>query len=161
MPIFRNFRKDQSITDWAYLAGIIDGEGCFYIGQVTYKEKNKSPNFHSIIAISNNEKSLIDWLDKIFGKASDNRYKYQSKRLNEKPTYRWSTSGQLLDYILPRIYPFLVIKRKQCKIMIEIRKTFKFNGPKILSDDIQKERFRLMIEMRKLNSRFHNHPLKQ
>lgn len=160
MPIFRNFRKDQTPIQWAYLAGIIDGEGCFYIGQVTYKKKNTSPNFHSIISISNNEKCLIDWLDNIFGKASDGRYKYQSHKLYERPCYRWSTSGELLDYILPNIYPFLVIKRKQCEIMMEIRKTFKFTGPKILPKEVSEERYRLMLAIRKLNSRFHLHPHK-
>ena len=161
MPIFRNFRKDQTLENWAYLAGIIDGEGCFYIGTVSYKKKNTSNNFHSIISIANTEIALINWLDNIFGKASDGRYRYTSKKAFERPTYRWSTSGSLLDYILPNIYPYLVIKQKHCEIMMEFRKTCGFCGPKVLSKETYEERFRLMKEIRKLNSRFHNHPLKQ
>ena len=45
--------------------------------------------------------------------------------------------------------------------MIELRKTFKNWGSKRLPNEILEIRTNLMKKIRKLNSRFHNHALKQ
>ena len=48
--------------DVIYLAGIMDGEGSFYIGQDAKRERN----FNSRIVIVNTDIKLIDWLHKTF-----------------------------------------------------------------------------------------------
>lgn len=155
------FRTDQSITDLAYFSGIVDGEGCFYIGYIKQGKYCRCQQFHTLISIANNEEILIKWLDETFRQSSDSRYKYVSKRKFEKPTYRWTAGGKLLDFLLPKIYPLLRIKKPHCKVMMEIRKTFKNWGSKSLPDHIITKRINLMKQMRKLNSRFHGHPFKQ
>jgi len=154
------FNKIQTSEELAYLAGIIDGEGCFYIGHIKQANKTRPQQFHILISIANNELILMEWLDKITGRKHDGRYRYQSKRKNEKPTYRCTISGNLLDYLLPKIHKYLVIKKKHCEIFIEIRKTFYNRGSKPLSDEEVDYRLTLMRKVRVLNSRFHGHPLK-
>jgi hypothetical protein len=66
----------------------------------------------------------------------------------------------MLDYILPLVQPYLIIKRKQCDVMIRYRLTSKNIGSKRLSDEINHQRLELMNELRNLSSRFHEHPLK-
>lgn len=156
------YHKNQSIAQVAYLAGIIDGEGCFFIGRYkTAQSYGSGTHFHSLIRVTNCEESLILWLEKIFGGSKDSRYRWTSKKAFCRPVYSWQASGEMLDYICPLIYPYLVIKQKQCDVMMEIRKTYKNIGSKRLPDEIIEKRILLMADMRKLNSRFHNHALKQ
>ena len=70
------FHKDQNIAQLAYLAGIIDGEGCFFIG----KSKTSRPygcgfHFYAVLRITNTDEGLILWLEKTFGGAKNSRYR--------------------------------------------------------------------------------------
>lgn len=156
------YHKNQSIPEIAYLAGIIDGEGCFFIGKSkTSQGYGCGFHFHSIIRITSTDECLILWLEKVWGGSKDSRYRWTSKKAFYRPVYNWQASGEMLDYICPIVYPYLIIKQKQCDVMMEIRKTYKNIGSQRLPDDIIEKRTILMAEMRKLNSRWHNHALKQ
>lgn len=152
------FKKDHKVWQIAYLAGIIDGEGCMYLGYNKAHEKYHS--WHSMMKVSNCDIELILWLENTFGGAKQTHTRWTSKRAFERPVYTWQSTGAMLDYLLPLIQPFLVIKNKQCEIMLRYRKTCGWNGPIKISEEIQKERTECMLLMRKLNSRWHNHPLK-
>jgi hypothetical protein len=154
------FSTDQTPEQLAYLAGIIDGEGCFYFGCVKQGRYGNGTQWHCKLTVNCCDKCLIDWLKDLFGGAQQRQYRYTSKRAYERPTYTWDASGALLDYILLKILPYLVIKREQCLTFIEIRKTYRNIGSKRLPDEVVEERTRLLSVMRNLNSRFHNHPLK-
>jgi hypothetical protein len=158
------FKTGQLPTQIAYLAGIIDGEGCFYIGKI--KHNPTSPNqqkqqWHVMVKITSCDIVLIDWLREHFTGCSENTYRWTAKKAFYRGVYSWSLGGNALDYFLPLLDPFLTIKKEHCKVMIDIRKTFKKGGNQSLSDEILQKRQDLMIKMRKLNSRFHNHILKQ
>ena len=156
------FHKNQSIAQISYLAGIIDGEGCFFIGKSkTSHQYGCGFHFHSLIRITSTDECLILWLEKVFGGSKDSRYRWTSKKAFCRPIYNWQASGEMLDYVCPLVYPYLIIKQKQCDVMIEIRKTYKNIGSKRLANDIIDKRTELMAQMRKLNSRWHDHILKQ
>lgn len=154
------FIKGQTSEQLAYLAGIIDGEGCFYFGQVKQGRYGNGTQWHCKIAITSTDKRLTDWLNNLFGGCKEQRYRYTSKKTYVRPIYRWDATGELMDYLLSVILPYLVIKREQCLTMIEIRKTYANIGSKRLPDHIVQRRFELLNIMRNLNSRFHDHPLK-
>lgn len=155
------FTKDQTPTEIAYLAGIIDGEGCFYFGKVKQGRYGNGTQWHCKLAVTSTDRRLTDWLNNLFGGTKEQRYRYTSKKAFERPIYRWDASGLLLDYICPEILPYLIIKKTQCETMIEIRKTYTNIGSKRLPDDIVEKRNHFLFVMHNLNSRFHNHPLKQ
>lgn len=155
------FTTDQTPEQLAYLAGIADGEGCFYFGKVKQGRYGNGTQWHCKLAVTSTDQCLTDWLNELFGGTQEIRYRYTSKRTYERPIYRWDASGLLLDYICPKILPYLIIKKKQCETMIEIRKTYANIGSKRLPDDIVEKRDQFLVIMRNLNSRFHDHPLKQ
>lgn len=161
MPRIVQFTTNQTPEQLAYLAGIVDGEGCFYFGNVKQGRYGNGTQWHCKLAVTSTDKCLTDWLNDLFGGTKEIRYRYTSKKAFERPIHRWDASGLLLDYICPKILPYLIIKRKQCETMIEIRKTYANIGSKRLPDEIVKKRSELLLVMRNLNSRFHNHPLKQ
>lgn len=155
------FTTNQTQEQLAYLAGIVDGEGCFYFGQVKQGQYGNGTQWHCKLAVTSTDKRLTDRLNDLFGGTKEQRYRYTSKKAFERPIYRWDATGLMLDYICPKILPFLIIKREQCICMIEIRKTYANIGSKRLPIDIVEKRTKFLIVMRNLNSRFHNHLLKQ
>jgi hypothetical protein len=155
------FKTGQTPEELAYIAGIVDGEGCFYFGKVKQGRYGNGTQWHCKLSITSCDKCLTDWINDRFGGYKEQQYRWTSKKTFCRPIYKWDATGQLLDYLLPQIFPYLVIKQKQCFVMIEIRKTYANIGSKRLPDDIVAKRTELLSIMRNLNSRFHDHPLKQ
>jgi hypothetical protein len=154
------FNTGQSIAEVAYLAGIIDGEGCFFIGNFHQGVYGTGRQWHSLLKIVSCDEIIILWLEKTFGGSKDSRYRWTSKKKFYRPVYNWQATGTMLDYILPLILPYLVIKRPHCEVMLKYRTTSKNIGSQRLSDDTIRYRAECLRELRQLNSRFHDHPLK-
>lgn len=150
-------------TELAYLAGIIDGEGCFFIGLFKTKATKNLLNYHTYIKISNNEKSLIDWIHEKAGATNIQQERTTRKSLENRSCYSSQITGATLDALLPRILPYLVIKRRQCEIMMRMRSTFTPHRrlqKKEISQETHDIRYQCYLELRSINSRFRNHPLK-
>lgn len=154
------FHTNQTSEQIAYLAGIVDGEGCFYLGQVKQGKYGNGLQFHSMLKVTSCDESLIIWLENTFGGHRDSRYRWTSKKKFTRPVYNWQATGEMLDYICPTILPYLIIKKPQCEVMMRYRVTSKNIGSKRLPDEIVEKRLGLITEMRNLNSRWHEHPLK-
>ena len=154
------FNTVHSVAQIAYLAGLIDGDGCFYIGNVKQGKYGNGLQWHSMLKITSCDEILILWLENIFGGQKDSRYRWTSKKKFTRPVYNWQATGEMLDYILPQVLPFLIIKKQHCEVMINYRLTSKNIGSKRLPPEINKRRLELMNQIRNLNSRFHDHPLK-
>lgn len=153
------FSTSHTSEQIAYLAGIIDGEGCFYIGRVKQGKYGCGYQFHTCIKIDNTCRDLIEYLNNIFGGRRE--YAWHKKAPNHNAVYVWTAQGPILDYLCPLVLPYLVVKRQQCELMMQIRKTYKNIGSKRLPDDVVAIRTDIMIKLRQLNSRWHDHPLKQ
>ena len=154
------FNIDHNIAQIAYLAGLIDGEGCLYIGHTKQGKYGSGFQWHSMLKITSCDEALIIWLENTFGGSKDSRYRWTSKQKFTRPVYNWQATGEMLDYILPLVEPYLIIKAKQCDVMKRYRKTSKNIGSKRLPPEINEQRLLLLSELRNLNSRFHEHPLK-
>lgn len=104
-------------TQLAYLAGIIDGEGTFYIG-IT----NKGRKFNSRIYVVNTNEELIKWLKDTFGGLI---YKRTSKSNPQwKTRYEWVLDKSAIDTVCHLLIPYLIIKKKHAEIMIDYRNSF-------------------------------------
>jgi hypothetical protein len=117
-------RKEYTAIQAAYMAGIMDGEGTFFIGNFSGNRKNGDKHFQTVIAVACTDKCLIDWLFKVFGGGIREYTPAQMSKNSRKQVYRWSATSNRLLHICEIILPYLVIKKRQAEIMIEIRKTF-------------------------------------
>lgn len=117
-------RKEYTDTQAAYMAGIMDGEGTFYIGNYSGNRKNGDKHFQTLIAVASTDKSLIDWLFEIFGGGIRKYTPKQMSKNARKEVYRWCATSNRMLHICQIILPYLVIKKRQSEIMIEIRSTF-------------------------------------
>lgn len=143
-------------TDLAYFAGIIDGEGCFFINKLS-----KSGWYRGVLKIDNTDKGLSDWLDAVFTGTCSSHNRWTSKRAFERTIYTWVSSGDLLLNLCEQVLPYLVIKKKHCENMIKFRQTFcNRTGNKPVAEHFLAIRQECLEASRKLNSRYHLHPLK-
>lgn len=100
---------------WAYLAGVIDGEG--WVGA---QLGTSTPQ--PMIQVDNTYEGLIDYLVAQFG---GNKTSYETTQRKANPTwkqpYRWSmTSKDELIPLLQRVLPYLVVKKAQVELLIEL-----------------------------------------
>ncbi len=157
-------RKEYSPTQLAYLAGIIDGEGSIYIGNFSCNPKTKVPYYQTNMQVTNTDKALIDWLFQTFGGLVSKRTPKQHPKNHRKQAFLWTASGERLTHLCELILPYLVVKRAQCEIMLEMRATFTPNHCKKGEQGIQRHspelvnlRQSLMDKMRSLQIRTHSY----
>jgi hypothetical protein len=155
-------RKQYTETQAAYMAGIMDGEGTFYIGNYSGNRKNGDKHFQTLIAVACTDKSLIDWLFETFGGGIRQYTPKQLSKNSRKQVYRWCATSNRMLHICQIILPYLVIKKRQAEIMIDIRSTFNdeqnIKGrqhTQNLPKGILEKRQQLMDELQLLHTRTH------
>jgi hypothetical protein len=118
------YMNKYTIAQIAYLAGIVDGEGSIYIGNFSSNPKTGTKHYQTNMEVTNTDENLIKWLLENFGGRS-NKYTFKQTPANSRrPVFRWIASGELLTELCHLLLPYLVIKKRQCEIMILMRKTF-------------------------------------
>lgn len=115
--------NDEHKFHWAWLAGLIDGDG--WVGIDSNKRKNKLQH-RTAIRISITHKYTIDYLCAMFDKniSTCNPSRKNASRLH---AVRFLTNS--LSNILPNILPFLKLKNKQAVILYDIIKLRKAMPP--------------------------------
>lgn len=103
----------------AWLAGLIDGEGC--VGVWRERKIGNRSGFHYIAAvrIANTNRLLLDTIAKVLpGKIylKDKRVKF-----GHKPLYEFYCDRRSLRAMLARVSPFLVLKKRQAEIAMQVR----------------------------------------
>jgi len=96
---------------WAYLAGILDGEGSM---SITHRGDRSSNSYEYIIQVYSTDLVLINWVQGYFGGRiyADERNRHPGERWGHKPINRigWH-SKEDIAYILEGVIPYLVIKK--------------------------------------------------
>ena len=104
--------KQQKGFKYAYIAGLIDGEGCIAI--------HKNNGGHSLaVTINQNDGKILDYCMGVFG---GNIY----SGLNDRnlTMYKWVLPNEKAMKMLKKILPFLTRKKEEAEVAIafEIRK---------------------------------------
>lgn len=156
--------QQYKATDLAYMAGIVDGEGCFWLGEIPKKDGDGyvTKHYRGVLKIDNTDKRLLDWIDTVFSGTASARCRTTSTKQFEREIFTWTATGDRLLDMCELLLPYLIIKKEQCTIMIKFRKTYTANlGSNKLSDEAIAVRQECLEAIRKLNSRWHLYPLKQ
>lgn len=155
-------RKEYTIAQLAYMAGIMDGEGCFFIGNYSRSKFTNDKHYQTSITVSNTSKVLIDWLQLNFGGLVNEYSRAQTPKNSLKKVYRWVASGERLTHLCEEILPYLTSKKRECEIMIEMRRTFErkitkkgVQGTIRIEPEILETRQCLFDELRSLHCRSH------
>lgn len=113
---------------YAYLAGIIDGEGSLMIRKSTWRlgKDMQNPQYNARVGFKMNREELPKIFKKTFGGHYHKDKKvYQSKNgfKTNKPMYCYNAEHNLAYKIVDAVYPYLVLKKQQADLILELRKT--------------------------------------
>jgi len=152
--------KDYTVAQLAYLAGILDGEGSFIIGCYAFSKKTGIPHFHTTIQVTSTDKVLIEWLvDNFGGKLSTYTAKQMASNCKRVP-FRWTIFSDRVKHLCECTLPYLVIKKDQAQIMIEMRDTFEktrmrkgCQGTQPIDKEVLDLRYKLFHQLKALHIR--------
>ena len=146
--------------NFAYLAGYIDGDGCFYIDTVKAKTGIYPIVHRTILKFASVDESIMKWLHEFLGihywekVVSKNR-----QHLNRRTVYESNVTGECLDKLLPRLLPYLRIKKQHCEIMLRMRKTYELPEKGIIRPKLTLKQFDVRCECHRLLSSINTHKL--
>jgi hypothetical protein len=104
---------DWSIAETAYIAGLIDGEGCIGI----YRKKNRG-NFIQL-TVANTDAEVLEWFR---GMVHGNSIRCLKGSLDRgKDCYQLIIDRRRAYAVLQRILPYLRIKRKQAELAVKFK----------------------------------------
>ena len=130
--------RTMTSTERAYVAGIIDGEGCieFKWSNRTRKDRKGHPKYQTLIVrleVPQVDKRLIDWLMEIT-KEGTRGMKYYPNHPTWHDQHRWRCGYHGVYRVLKQIYPYLIMKKQKAKLVIDhydkkfIKKTYGKGG---------------------------------
>lgn len=133
------------INEWflIYLAGYIDGDGCVYAGTTIQKPKNILV-YELSVQICSTKKVILDRFKQSYGgfviKKPD--------RLRHKSSYVWIIKGHTSGKIVRDFIPFLVQKREECSIYLDLLDTIHHNCGVSISNEVHETRMNLIKNIR-------------
>jgi hypothetical protein len=97
----------------AYVAGLLDGEGCVRIDISTRREYNLC------ISITNTHRGVVEWLHSTLG---GNIWNHAAGTPRHKPTWRWGLTKRRGLGLLQQLLPHLIIKREHALKVLDFYK---------------------------------------
>lgn len=144
----------------AYIAGLLDGEGCFFLHK--YISSRKRPNqfqFSVGVKLNMTHKETVEWYANKVGSTLVT-CKRDYRRENAKLQWRAQLGPKKGIELCKLILPFLITKKEQAKVLIEYEKTLinnhfvgrvgKFFAT---SPEIYQKKLELAQQLEKLNGR--------
>jgi hypothetical protein len=143
-------------TDKAYIAGIIDGEGCIIINRT---KTNKIDGYIKPYKYALHIK--VRTCDNIITPNLKQKLKIGSLHIckaykkNHRISYEWHTASNNALKVLIILLPYLKLKKKQAKIGIKYQKSKKHttHSGKALSEESYKFQQKCYKQLKKLNKR--------
>jgi len=146
-----------TITDLAYAAALVDGEGCVGIKRskgIRPKRGSVSPEYRVYILVANTYKPVIDWMQLKFGGSVGFRQPKQDcvDGRKRKVCYRWRLASASAVMFLRLIRPYMIIKKDQADLCFMFQESVQTKCKKrILSEETLKFREECFQKNRMLN----------
>lgn len=143
--------KQLSADALAYLAGIVDGEGCLTLNFKKPGPKSGRRGCHRIVVhVSNTNKAVIEHILRVTGIGRVHPFVAETDR-NRKARWQWAAwSNQAIEF-LKLIQPWLIVKKEQCRLLIEFSKLLKNQAKNYLSEAEWQAQTAICSQIRLLN----------
>lgn len=132
----------QEELDYAYAAGLIDGEGCIGI-----YHNSHNGNYQLRIAVEMTDKSGLDVLESLFG----GKWYFRAAKAPRKARYIWMTFNNNASKVLETLMPYLRVKKKQAEVAL--KGDWISYSKKKMPLHQQEIRIQLHFDMKELNKR--------
>lgn len=144
---------------WAYLAGLIDGEGSFVIqktsvDKIAKSSKCISPKYLAYFCIGMVDKEPLDLIQETIGAGKV----YEERVPDRRSLWRIRFAGRLsLMPFVRNLLPYLIVKKKQALLMLDFCENWESpkneNGKRAKTSDQElQRREEAYLKMRKLNA---------
>lgn len=112
-------------TFWAWLAGLIDGEGYINLHKTKNPRCKTGYAWKSLVVITNNHKPVLEFIQQKIetGALYTRPYKKREKEYN--PTYDLRFYGNTIRVLIPKLLPYLQVKRERAILLLEALKYLK------------------------------------
>ena len=100
----------------AYMAGILDGEGCVYINRRKPSGRRVTPGYGVKVCVSTTDRALVAWMQRWAGLRSVHHVPFPGP--NRRPKWLCTWNNSYASHLLKTVRPFLVIKTKQADLAI-------------------------------------------
>jgi hypothetical protein len=107
--------------DLAWLAGVIDSDGCITIDKNTWRVRTlgQCPTYQEMIALSQITPEGVHLAQKLFGGSVGIQ---KPRGISRHPMYRWQARNKIAIVAIRSLFPFLRIKRGQAEILLRLRR---------------------------------------
>ena len=150
--------------DLAYMAGVIDSDGCITIG-IDGRKTRATPRFFAIVAVRQCDPQAVTLGQSLFG---GNITVGKPGSLRGRPSHDWYCYNSRAGTVITALLPYLRIKRKQAELVLALRAikdrgrmANTIRGPgrtRVLSPATLAEYKRLTTAVRALNDSRHRDP---
>lgn len=140
-----------SILDRAYIAGLVDGDGCIRITRTGRSKLYKYPE----VVVAMTHRGVIRWLKSVLSSGNIQVFNYTQCKKNPqwRKQYGVVLTGKRAKLLCEQLLPFLRVKKRQavliCQFPCEDRRG---RGAKV-GTDVLRKRMQLYRKMRQLNLR--------
>ena len=108
-----------SETQRAYLAGLVDGEGCIVITKM-FPKRRKGKFYHVLyVKVSQYNKQFLDYWQRETGLG--NVHHAGGKNPKRKNDFQWQLGAAQAEELLKSVFDFLMIKKEQAQIALDFR----------------------------------------
>lgn len=107
-------------TNLAYIAGMLDGEGCISINKRKDKEYKRGHSFYANLRITNTYLPVLLWIQDQFGGLGS--IVEQPRKENRKRCWQWKVATNQAAAVCKMLLPYLRIKKRQAEILVEFQK---------------------------------------
>ena len=128
---------------FAYAAGYIDGDGCFYLGKTIQKPKMITVYEYSIQAVSV-KKPVLDHFKEVF----DGYIRKKPSKVNHRDAFCWTIKGPQAVQLAEHMLPYLVDKQSQCRLFIQYAKLIYRNKFRTVDETLIQKRNDLINNIR-------------
>lgn len=117
---------------WAYLAGIIDGEGTICIAHKNRKKHKESRYHQPYLSITQADVPYIEWLYGVLGELGNIHIRFKGQH---RIQCSWNIYSGKAVAVLERVLPYLRIKKLQAEGAIELQKHIDSNKMRPLAKE--------------------------
>ena len=140
-----------SKIDAAYIAGIVDGEGCIGIYRTGGHKRKDAARLSLRLTVGSTYKPLLNWLRSTTGIGGVCVHSSGGER--NKPSWEWQARGRQAVELLFQLVPYVVIKEKQIHIACEFANSMGMGGRHELTPRTVVMREKMAQAIHKLNRR--------
>jgi hypothetical protein len=106
-------------TEKAYLAGLIDGEGCITIIKCKPARRAANPSYSLQTFINNTDERMLRYCKEVTGAGSISFNPVSLRKPTWKNLWNWNLRKQdTIDFLI-QILPYLITKKRQAELAIE------------------------------------------